>query len=505
MMLVFGQIEPIGMGNLMPLPKKTAKGLEGAVYNQFAERMYRLLPHRSMPTPTPLVNFEVPIRFISPYIDPADDELRFTAITENGRFLSYNKQPQYVRYFNPARNIVENREGFEQGYIVDHTVLSEFVVNNPATEPTVIATFTLPAGSGTKKVVGAGTLGDGNTATIFPLLQHKPFVRATGDNNLSAGEVVLIEDHTTSVVFDPPYRIIVCYYVETPKERILLPATLSNARFTRTRFFVNLYPTNMPAEVRNNIAGAVVIVLWADQARIVEYVPITFGGSWIVNLTPQTLTNEPPFNFHTANLPYNPRAIKTVGNRTFYLYPNEVRISAVGRMWDIPDDLAPIGTAGGGAIVDVPNILDVIPFGSQFLLLTKQGIYRLFEPIEGEWTAVLLPYPPPRLVGSSVLFPVPVQTTPQGVSYYGGMWFEIAGANETINITRLPFTLLPLLKIDGSEPSIAVDTNGKVYLILDEAFYEVETAGGKDVVAFNGRYFFAKDTSLYEIDPFASV
>jgi len=60
-MLVFGQIEPIGVGNLVPLPKKTARGLEGAVYNQFAERMYRLLPHRSMPKPTLLIDFEVPL------------------------------------------------------------------------------------------------------------------------------------------------------------------------------------------------------------------------------------------------------------------------------------------------------------------------------------------------------------------------------------------------------------------------------------------------------------
>jgi hypothetical protein len=85
------------------------------------------------------------------------------------------------------------------------------------------------------------------------------------------------------------------------------------------------------------------------------------------------------------------------------------------------------------------------------------------------------------------------------------MWFQVAGANEAINITNLPFTLLPLLKIDGSEPSIAVDTDGKVYLILDESFYEVEAGGGKDVVAFNGRYFYAKDTAVYEIDPFAPV
>jgi hypothetical protein len=129
----------------------------------------------------------------------------------------------------------------------------------------------------------------------------------------------------------------------------------------------------------------------------------------------------------------------------------------------------------------------------------------LFEPIEGEWTAVLLPYPSPRLVDPSALFPTPAETTPNGIAYYGGMWFEIAGANEEVNITNLPFTLLPLLKIEGSAPSIAVDTEGKVYLILDQSFYEVETEGGKDVLAFNGRYFYVKDTSIYEIDPFAPV
>jgi hypothetical protein len=503
-MLVFGQIEPLGMGNLVPLPKRTAKGLEGAVYNQFAERMYRLLPYRSMPTPTPLLNYEAPIRSFSSFIDP-DDNLQFTVITEDGQFLSHTKRRQYVRYFNPALNAHQNREGFEQGYVVEHTVLPTFVVPSPATDPTVIATFTLPDGGGTKKVVGAGTLGDGSTATIVPLLQHKPFVKATGDSNLSAGEVVLIEDHTSSVVFDPPYRIIVCYYVETPKERILLPASLSNARFTRNLFFVNIIPSNIPSEIRGNVAGVAVIVLWGDQARIIEFVPITFTGSVVINITPQLLVRFRPFNFHTANLPYNPRAIKTVGARTFYFYPNEVRISAVGRMWDIPDDLAPIGEAGGGGIVEVSNAFDVIPFGSQFLLFTKQGIYRLFEPTEGEWTVNPLPFPSPRSVSSSLLFPTPIQTSPRGVMYYGGMWFEIAGENEVVNIVRLPLTLLPLLKVDGSEPSIAVDRNGKVYLILDEAFYEVEKEGGKDVFAFNGRYFYAKDTTLYEIDPFASV
>jgi hypothetical protein len=504
-MLVFGQIEPMGMGNLMPLPKKTAKGLQGAVYNQFAERMYRLLPHRSMPNPILWVNFEAPVRFFSPYIDPTDDSLRFTAITTNGKFLSDRGHAQYVYYFNPALNDYENREDFVQGYVVEHTVLPSFVISSPATDPTVIATFALPEGGGTKKVVGAGTLGDGDTATIFPLLQHKPFVRTPQDNNPQSAEVLLIEDPTSSVVFDPPYRVIVCYYVETLKERILLPASLSNARFTRQKFFVNINSSNIPTEVRRNVAGVAVIVLWADQVRIIAFVPIGFTGSWLVNITPQILANFPLFNFHTANLPYNPRAIKTVGNRTFYFYPNEVRVSAIGRMWDIPDDLAPIGVAGGGGIVDVSNAFDVLPFGSQFLLFTKQGVYRLFEPIEGEWTATLLPYPPPRLVSSSMLFPTPTQTTPQGVLYYGGLWFEIAGANETINITHLPLTLLPLLKIDGSEPAIAVDTDGKVYLILDEAFYEVETGGGKDVLAFNGRYFYAKDTSIYEVDPFAPV
>lgn len=89
-------------------------------------------------------------------------------------------------------------------------------------------------------------------------------------------------------------------------------------------------------------------------------------------------------------------------------------------MWDIPDDLAPQGVAGSGGIVDVSNALDVLPFGSQFLLLTKQGVYRLFEPSEGEWTAVLLPFPPPRLTSRTALFPTPAQTTPNGVVYYGG-------------------------------------------------------------------------------------
>jgi hypothetical protein len=89
--------------------------------------------------------------------------------------------------------------------------------------------------------------------------------------------------------------------------------------------------------------------------------------------------------------------------------------------------------------------------------------------------------------------------------YYGGMWFEVSGVNEAINIVNLPFTLLPLLKIEGSEPSIALGTDGKVYLILDESFYEVEAEGGKDVVAVNGRYFYAKGTAVYEIDPFAPV
>jgi hypothetical protein len=299
--------------------------------------------------------------------------------------------------------------------------------------------------------------------------------------------------------------VLFCYYVETPKERILLPATLSTARFTRDEFFVKINQSNIPVEVRENVAGVAVIVLWTDQDRLIEFIPIDTTGETSISIDQEILANAPPFNFHTANIPYNPRAIKTVGNRTFYLYPNEVRISALGRMWDIPDDLAPAGVAGGGGIVEVGNALDVLPFGSQFLLLTKQGVYRLFEPTEGEWTAVLLPYPPPRLMLPSALFPTPAQTTPQGVLYYGGMWFEVAGANEAIAITYLPLTLLPLLKIDGSEPSIAVDIDGKVYLILDQSFYEVETAGGKDVLAFNGRYFYVKNTSIYEIDPFAPV
>jgi len=257
--------------------------------------------------------------------------------------------------------------------------------------------------------------------------------------------------------------------------------------------------------VRGNVAGVAVIVVWGDQARIMDFIPIATTSPTTLSVNEEILANRPPFNFHTANIPYNPRAIKTVANRTFYFYSNEVRISAVGRAWDIPDDLAPIGIAGGGGIVDVSNALDVLPFGSQFLLFTKQGVYRLFEPTDGEWTAVLLPYPPPRLVAPTALFPTPAETTPNGVLYYGGMWFEIAGVNEAINITHLPLTLLPLLKIDGSEPSIAVGTDGKVYLILEESFYEVETAGGTDVVSINGRYFYAKGTFVYEIDPFAPV
>jgi hypothetical protein len=501
-MLVFGQIEPMGMGNLVPLPKKTAKGLQGAVYNQFAERMYRLLPHRSMPNPIRLVSFdlEAPIRSFSAFIDPADDALQFTIISEEGQFLSHTQQPQYVRYVN--NGVVQHREGFEQGYVVEHTVQPQFVVNNPATTPTIIATFTLPDGTGTKKVVGAGALGDGSTATITPLIQYKPKVlRGAG----TTGEIRVRENTALSPTFDPPYRVLFCYYVETPKERILLPATLSTARFTRDEFFVKINQSNIPVEVRENVAGVAVIVLWTDQDRLIEFIPIDTTGETSISIDQEILANAPPFNFHTANIPYNPRVIKTVGNRTFYLYPNEVRISALGRMWDIPDDLAPAGIAGGGGIVEVGNALDVLPFGSQFLLLTKQGVYRLFEPTEGEWTAVLLPYPPPRLVLPSALFPTPAQTTPQGVLYYGGMWFEVAGANEAIAITYLPLTLLPLLKIDGSEPSIAVDINGKVYLILDQSFYEVETAEGRDVLAFNGRYFYVKNTSIYEIDPFAPV
>jgi hypothetical protein len=497
-MLVFGQIEPMGMGNLVSLPKKTAKGLQGAVYNQFAERMYRLLPHRSMPNPTLLVDFEAPVRFFFPFIHPADESLRFTAITEDGRFLSDDGRRQYVRYYNPALGNYENREDFRQGYVVEHTILPSFVVDNPATTPTVIATFVLP--HGTKRVVGAGSLGDGNTGTIFPLLRHKPKVRS-GDT----GEIRVRENTSLSPLFDPPYRLIFCYYVQTLKERILLPATLSTARFTRSEVFVQINQSNIPSEVRGNVAGVAVIVVWADQARIMDFIPITTSGETSITIDQETLADAPPFNFHTANIPYNPRAIKTVANRTFYFYPKEVRISAVGRMWDIPDDLAPAGIAGGGGIVDVPNALDVLPFGSQFLLLTKQGVYRLFEPSEGEWASALLPFPPPRLVSSSALFPIPAQTTPQGVLYYGGMWFEVAGANEAINITHLPLTLLRLLKVEGSEPSIAVDTQGKVYLILDEAFYEVEAGGGKDVVAVNGRFFYVKGTSVFEIDPFAPV
>jgi len=496
-MLVFGQIEPMGMGNLVPLPKKTAKGLQGAVYNQFAERMYRLLPHRSMPTPTLFIDFEEPIRFITPFID-VDENLQFTAITEAGRFLSHRRHRQYVRYFNPATNTVENREGFQQGYVVDHTVMPTFVVSSPSDEPATIATAFLPQGSRTKKVVCAGSLGDGSTGTLFPLLQHKPRVGSSG-----TVEIRVRENTSLRPSFDPPYRLLFCYYVETLKERILLPATLSNLRFTRSEIFVQINRSNIPAEVRGNIAGVAVVVLWADQVRLMEFISIDTTGETAIAVNQETLADAPTFNFHTANLPYNPRAIKTVGNRTFYLYPNEVRISALGRMWDIPDDLAPAGVAGGGGIVDVPNALDVLPFGSQFLLLTKQGVYRLFEPSEGEWACVLLPFPPPRLTSRTALFPTPAETTPNGVVYYGGMWFEISGANEVINIVFLPITLLFLLKIEGSEPSIALGTDRKVYLILDESFYEVEAGGGKDVSAFNGRYFYARGTAVYEIDPFA--
>ena len=498
-MFVFGQIEPMGMGNLVPLPKKTARGLEGAVYNQFAERMYRLLPHRSMPTPTRIVNFQRPVRFVYPYIDPADDRLRFTAITTNGKFLSDTGQAQYVYYYNPALGEYENREGFVQGYVVEHTVLPPFVVPSPVSVPTVIATFTLPDG---KTVVGAGTLGSGNYS-IFPLLQHKPKVRRQSDGDASTAEIVVWENSNHPQRLDPPYRLIICYYVETAKERILLPASLSTAVFARQEFFVQILQSNIPLEVRRNVAGVAVIVLWADQARIMDFIPIAHSPATAFPVNEEILAVKPPFNFHTANLPHNPRAIKTVANRTFYFYPNEVRISALGRMWDIPDDLAPVGVAGGGGIIDVPNALDVLPFGSQFFLFTKQGVYRVFEPSDGEWTAVLLPYPPPRLVDPNALFPTPTETTPNGVLYYGGMWFEIAGTNEAINITRLPITLLPLLKIAGSEPSIALGADRKVYLIIEESFYEVEIAGGTDVVSINGRYFFAKDTALFEIDPFA--
>jgi len=494
-MLVFGQIEPMGMGNLLPLPKKTARGLQGAVYNQFAERMYRLLPHRSMPNPAEIINFGEPIRSFCPFID-SEDNLQFTAITQGWRFLSHRRQPQYVRYFNPATNAVENREGFQQGYVVDHTVLPTFVVSSPSSEPTVIATAFLPQGTRTKKVVCAGSINSDSTGTLFPLLQHKPRVGT---------EVRVRENTSLSALFDPPYRLIFCYYVETLKERILLPATLSTARFTRGEVFVEIVQSNIPAEIRGNIAGVVVIAVWANQTRIMRFIPIGTTGEQAIAINQETLADAPSFNFHTANLPYNPRSIKTVGNRTFYLYPNEIRISAIGRMWDIPDDLAPAGIAGGGGIVDVPNALDVLPFGSQFLVLTKQGVYRLFEPSEGEWTAVLLPYPPPRLVSPTALFPIPAETTPNGVVYYGGMWFEISGANEAINIVYLPITLLRLLKIEGSEPSIALGTDSRVYLILDESFYEVEAGGGRDVSAINGRFFYARDTAVYEIDPFAPV
>ena len=496
-MLVFGQIEPIGVGNLVPLPKKTARGLEGAVYNQFAERMYRLLPHRSMPKPTLLIDFEEPIQFFYPFID-IDDNLRFTAITEDRRFLSHTKEPQYVLYFNPASNALEYREGFEQGYVVDHTVLSTFVIPSPSTDPTAIATVFLPQGTGRKKVVCAGTLGEGST--LIPLLQYKPKVRSD-----SAGEIRVRENTSLAPIFDPPYRLIFCYYVETLKERILLPATLSEGRFTRGEVLVQINYSNIPVEARENVAGVVVIVLWATQTRIMRFIPIDTVGETVVAINQETLADAPSFNFHTANIPYNPRAIKTVGNRTFYFYPNEVRISAIGRMWDIPDDLAPEGVAGGGGIVDVSNALDVLPFGSQFLLLTKQGVYRLFEPSEGEWTAVLLPFPPPRLTSRTALFPTPAQTTPNGVVYYGGMWFEIAGANETINIVLQPITLLFLRKLEGSEPSIALGIDGKLYLILDESFYEVEAGGVRDVSSLNGRFFYAKNTAVYEIDPFAPV
>jgi hypothetical protein len=499
-MLVFGEIEPIGMGNLIPLPKKTAKGLEGAVYNQFAERMYRLLPHRSMPDPIEVINFETSIYSFSPFIDPTDDSLQFTVITDNNRFLSHEKQRQYVRYFNPATNTVENREGFQQGYVVDHTVLPTFAVSSPSTEPTVIATAFLPQGTRTKKVVCAGSIGSGSTGTLFPLLQHKPRVGSG-----SGVEIRVRENTSLSPIFDPPYRLIFCYYVETLKERILLPATLGDARFTRGEVLVEINRNNIPAEVRGNVAGVVVIVLWANQSRIMRFIPISTTGETAITVNQETLADAPSFNFHTANLPYNPRAIKTVGNRTFYLYPKEVRISAEGRMWDIPDDLAPIGVAGGGGIVDVSNALDVLPFGSQFLLFTKQGVYRLFEPSEGEWAVALLPFPPPRLVSRTALFPIPCETTPNGIVYYGGMWFEVSGTNETINIVLLPITLLFLLKVQGSEPSIALGTDKKVYLILDGSFYEVETRDGKDVVAFNGRFFYAKGTVIYEIDPFAPV
>jgi len=496
-MLVFGQIEPMGAGNLVPLPKKTAKGLQGAVYNQFAERMYRLLPHRSMPQPTLLIDFEEPIRFFYPFIN-TDDTLQFTAITEAGGFLSHRKRPQYVRYYNPALGEFEDREDFEQGYVVDHTVLRDFVVSSPSTEPTVIATAFLPHGSRTKKVVCAGSLGGGSRGTLFPLLQHKPRVRSD-----STVDIRVRENTSLRPVFDPPYRLIFCYYVETLKEKILLPATLYATRFTRGEVFVQINQSNIPEEIRRNVAGVAVIAVWGDQTRIMRFIPIGTTAETTIAINQETLADAPTFNYHTANLPYNPRAIRTVGNRTFYLYPKEVRISAIGRMWDIPDDLAPIGVAGGGGIVDVSNALDVLPFGSQFLLITKQGIYRLFEPSDGEWTAVLLPFPPPRLTSQTALFPVPCETTPNGILYYGGMWFEVSGANEAINIVLLPITLLFLLKIDGSEPSIALGTDRKVYLILDESFYEIETGGGKDVSAFNGRFFYAKNTAVYEIDPFA--
>jgi len=484
----FGEISIIGHKNAVPLPKITAKGVGGSVYNTYAERMYRLFPFRTAPASQLKYTFtdiEEPLRYISALTDPNTDNIRFIGLSTLKKLWGTNAQA-YIDY-----SLGDVYDFLQAEVLEGHTVSPDFVVPSPASDPYLVS-----IGDAYGRCIGIGTTAGG-------ALKRPLFVQA---NILTPSNPHISATNTGTAIFDPPFRIWGGFFIETAKERILLPVNRSLQTFNKDSLLITYHFTNVPANILDNIDGMYTVLVWADKAIVLDLVPkLTTDLTVSYVLSTDTFLASVPFDFHTASLPDGVVRIRSIGGRTFYFYKDHIRISKLNRMFDIPDNFYPKGIEGGGGIVEIPDAYDVIPYGSHFFVFAREGVYRLFEPIAGEWAYALLPFPTPRIADETHIFPTPVKYSAGGVQYFAGTWQNIDGTNEAVLPTGETYALLPIVKTAGTEPFMALSKEGTLWVIWNNSFFEIEEGGINDVVVYRGKVFYPKGTDVYEFDIFAPL
>jgi hypothetical protein len=145
------------------------------------------------------------------------------------------------------------------------------------------------------------------------------------------------------------------------------------------------------------------------------------------------------------------RGLTATPDRFIYWTETQIFISNLYSPFEIGVEEGFDVSDGVGGVVDVPNVVDVVPMSNYFLVFTPYKVYRLAEFGTGVWGVQPTELPPPAKPPNNTSTRFVIRSN----LYYSVAGWVYIGENEEVQILGDQFDLLRVKTIDGT-PAYAV-------------------------------------------------